>query len=127
MAVDVDSLQENLLDEIAFRPDLDPVYKICKHLFDVLRQTRNRTGGSDDFVSDLEASQTSENGGNRNFRRWEDQIQEVIGLLVEVKRQNRALEQRVYELEAKTHKQNTRTLEQQINELEMRLDSGIFS
>lgn len=51
MAVDVDSIQHNLLDEIAFREDLDPVYKICKHIFDILRQTRERTGGPSDLVS----------------------------------------------------------------------------
>ena len=60
MAVDVDSIQQNLLDEIAFRQDLDPVYKICKHLFDVLRQTRERTGGSVDNVSSIDQSVNAE-------------------------------------------------------------------
>lgn len=60
MAVDVDSLQQNLLDEIAFRQDLDPVYKICKHLFDVLRQTRQRTGGDVDEVSSIDQAVNAE-------------------------------------------------------------------
>ena len=48
---EIDRLNRQLLDEIAFREDWKPIYQALNHLFDLMRQTRTRTGGDVDIVS----------------------------------------------------------------------------
>lgn len=98
-----------------------------KALIDVLDQLWTRTGGSTDLIEDLGVSQTTEDGGNRTYRRYEDDIHEIYGQLTEIKRQNRHLEQMVFELSeiiGQLHRQNRR-LEQELNEIIQRVDNGI--
>ena len=95
-------------------------------LIAILDQLFRRTGGGTDLIANLEVSQTSENGGNRTYRRWEDEIHDLKGQVVECKRQNRHLEQQIYELNdaLSKAKRDNRRQEQELNEIIERLDSG---
>lgn len=52
---EIDRLNRQLLDEIAFREDWKPIYQALNHLFDLVRQTRTRTGGDSDLVASIDA------------------------------------------------------------------------
>lgn len=95
-------------------------------LLTFLNQLWVRTGGNIDLISDIEVSQTLEDGGNRTYRRYRDEIDDLQGQLAEQKRHSRNLEQQIYMLiemvdQAKTR---NRKLEQNLNEIIERVDSG---
>lgn len=96
-------------------------------LLQFLNQLWIRTGGSVDLISDIEASQTGEDGGNRTYRRFRDEIDDLQGMIAEQKRYSRSLEQQVLDLIDVVHQAKTRnrTLEQQLNEIIERVDAGV--
>lgn len=96
-------------------------------LLTFLNQLWIRTGGSTDIIADIEVSQTGEDGGNRTYRRYQDEIEELRSLVSEQKRHSRNLEQQIFILtemidQAKTR---NRTLEQNLNEIIERVDAGV--
>lgn len=54
MATKVDRLSEGLLNEIAFKPEWKPLYEVLRHIIGVVNQTRERTGGDDDFIVEIQ-------------------------------------------------------------------------
>lgn len=96
-------------------------------LLTFLNQLWLRTGGNVDVISDIEVQQTAEDGGNRTYRRYRDEIDELTGLIAEQKRYSRSLEQQVLDLIDVVHQAKTRNrlLEQQINEIIERIDIGV--
>jgi len=77
-------------------------------------------------IENVVAQQTAEDGGNRTHRYLRDDMDEVNSHIVQLKRQNRALEQEIYELKylVSQTKHLSRQAEQNINDLTERLDSG---
>lgn len=77
-------------------------------------------------IDNLEVTQTTEDGGNRTYRRFRDEIDNLEGEIAHIKRQNKALEQQVYELKylVSQTKSISRLAEQNIIELTERFDSG---
>ena len=141
---DIDRLQDHLLDELAFRED-DTIYNAFKHVFDLLRQTRNRTGGDTDLIADNEVAVISQDGGNRSIiRMLRDKVDELESLIIESEKpKNYDAElselsdriaqlgrrripdsQDVFDLIMSLRRQN-RLLESKIHELETRIDSGV--
>ena len=95
-------------------------------LIDVINQVYQRIGGPVDVIADIEVQQTGEDGGNRTYRRFRDEIDDLHGQIAEQKRHARNLEQQIFMLvemvdQAKTR---NRTLEQELNEIIERVDSG---
>lgn len=71
---EIDRLNRQLLDEIAFREDWKPIYQALNHLFDLLRQTRTRTGGDVDQIANQQIrellpwfSVANESGINKQY------------------------------------------------------------
>ena len=97
-----------------------------KQLADLVNQLYVRTGGSTDLIQDLEVSQTGEDGGNRTYRRFRDEIDDLYSHIVQLKKQNRALEQALFEVcdRLDQTKRINRSTEQKVNEIIERVDSG---
>ena len=95
-------------------------------LLTFLNQLWVRTGGNVDIISDIEVSQTTEDGGNRTYRKNQDELADLESRLVQVRKQNKLLEQMVYELmnTVGNSKNKNRQLEQKLNEIIERFDSG---
>lgn len=56
----VDAVQRSLLREIRKREDWMPIYEVFKHIMDNLDQQRDRSGGDNDNIADLETINTFE-------------------------------------------------------------------
>jgi predicted RNase H-like nuclease (RuvC/YqgF family) len=124
MGQDVNRIPFNIIPtKWAFDPEIGP---FIRELLEILNQSRSRTGGDNDTVADLELINTLNDGGNRTYRRYNDEIQELSNQLSEIKRKNRSLEQKIDLLEESFDRQRRaiRTAEQNVNELTERYDSG---
>lgn len=99
-----------------------------EHLKWVAYQLRERTGGGVDLVADIGVQQVTEDGGNRTYRRFLDDIDDINGRITLLKRQNRNLENEIAEIKSLLlqTKSASRLAEQKINELESRIDSGVL-
>lgn len=86
MTTGINRVEYNLLNDVAFDPKFKPLYPILEHIFDVLRQSRTRTGGDEDLVADIEVAAVSEDGGNRSNRFIRDEVDNLHSLVVEKKR-----------------------------------------
>ena len=56
----VDAVQRSLLREIRKREDWMPIYEVFRHIMDNLDQQRDRSGGDNDNIADLETINTFE-------------------------------------------------------------------
>lgn len=126
MATDVDRILLNAIPQ-KYAQDPDPeIRDFWITLTRILWQLRTRTGGDSDNVAFSSESIVLQDGGNRTYRRFQDEIQELKGIIVELKRSNRRLEQRIYDIESSNDPfKSIRRLESEINELTMRIDSGV--
>lgn len=79
----VDPFLSPLPKKIIQDPELRPFYEfLLRFLHDIWL----RTGGGVDLVEDLEASQTTENGGNRSTRFQRDEIDKLWAHITELKK-----------------------------------------
>lgn len=83
MPVNVDRLNEQLLNDIAFRDDWRPIYKALKHLFDVTNQNRRRIGGDNDIISAVEIT-----ADDTLLSAMESRIAELESLVSALQREN---------------------------------------
>jgi predicted RNase H-like nuclease (RuvC/YqgF family) len=83
MPVNVDRLNEQLLNDIAFRAEWRPIYQALKHLFDILNQNRRRTGGDDDIISAVEIT-----ADDTLLSAMESRIAELESLVSALQREN---------------------------------------
>ena len=122
----IDSIMFQLIDEVNKNPEWRPIYDALQNIALIIDQTRTRTGGDTDLIADTESSVTSQDGGNRSYRVFRDEIDELHGALVEAQKKSRRLESRVFELSEVilNHNSHSRRNEQLIAELTERLDSG---
>ena len=97
-----------------------------RELLTVLDQMWIKMGAGVDIISDMEVTQVTEDGGNRAYRQYRDDIYELETRLADLKRNQRKLEQVVFSLQEllERSKATNRLSEQKINELTERLDSG---
>ena len=79
----VDRLNEQLLNDIAFRAEWRPIYQALKHLFDILNQNRRRTGGDDDIISAVEIT-----ADDTLLSAMESRIAELESLVAALQREN---------------------------------------
>ena len=103
-----------------------PAKVAISHLYEIIRQLRDRTGGDVDVIQNIEVFQVTEDGGNRSNRFLIDRVSELENVASEAKRQNRQMMQMVHDLsETIGHqRRQLRLAEQKINELTERYDSG---
>ena len=83
MPVNVDRLNEQLLNDIAFRAEWRPIYGALKHIFDILNQNRRRTGGDDDIISAVEIT-----ADDTLLSAMESRIAELESLVAALQREN---------------------------------------
>lgn len=116
----VDSLLFQYLNEIPASPERVAI----EHLYEIVRQIRERTGGDTDSVADTE-SQIIETRTRASGVRKDD-MQALSDQLAQVKRYSKTLEQTIHLLSEQlaTSSKRTRSIEQKLNELIERYDSG---
>jgi len=51
-----------------------------------------RSGGGEDLIQDVGDQQTAEDGGNRSYRKFDDEIAELAAAIDQIKRTNKNLE-----------------------------------
>lgn len=123
----VDRLNEQLLNDVAFREDWKPLYRAFKHLFDIINQNRRRTGGDVDIVGTSQAQIEAEDSRKlpelrqltKKVNALTDQIATIKAQQIEIK----ALKRRISELESVSNpKTELRKLQRRIDSLEMQVN-----
>jgi hypothetical protein len=106
-----------------FRDDPE-VFPFFDFLVAVLRDLRERTGGSEDTVADTEAEVITTDGGNRSHRFWQDEIDKIWSHLF--CNNPRDYRDQIMDLRSEIHtlKRQNNTLFQLLDELIERYDSG---
>jgi hypothetical protein len=84
---DVDSIPFHLIPkEWAFDAEKG---EFLRTVLERLYGLRERTGGDDDVIQNIEITQVTQDGGNRTYRRYRDELDELQSQIVELKKTNR--------------------------------------